>query len=234
MYLTSFTAASILSLFATSVFAAVPPYIASGSLTGFDNDTFVHVTGADNCKLDYVEISRTELNISPDCMIMPRDAFSNIGDAQRPGGSKSYCTSKGRFDDVQGRIHANFWSHVEFKNGTGDSGGRQVQLTGCIQPEALDRLNPDDVGEAYTSTGPTGRGNPRGSKCLGCPDLNTTWRLSSPEPNVDAFGAVILKTIAMDLILDSRTPKTAPNTFQAIILAVLKSILLVRNNTDIA
>lgn len=43
-----------------------------------------------------------------------------------------------------------------------------AQVTGCIRPETLDRLNPRDAGGQYDSSGGAGgRGNPVGSKCTG-------------------------------------------------------------------
>jgi hypothetical protein len=41
-------------------------------------------------------------------------------------------------------------------------------VTGCIRPETLDRLNSNDGGGQYDSSGGAGgNGNPAGSKCLG-------------------------------------------------------------------
>ncbi len=41
-------------------------------------------------------------------------------------------------------------------------------VTGCINPDSLDRLNADDDGGQYDSNGgPDGEGNPQGSMCLG-------------------------------------------------------------------
>lgn len=41
-------------------------------------------------------------------------------------------------------------------------------VTGCINPETLDRLAPDDAGGQYDSSGGSeGRGNPEGSVCRG-------------------------------------------------------------------
>ncbi|GLB44856.1 putative 3-oxo-5-alpha-steroid 4-dehydrogenase [Lyophyllum shimeji] len=137
---------------------AVVPYVAAspGSLDkvredGKAMDKIVHVTGADKF-----------------CMIMPRDAHTNIGDSEHPGGMKSYCSRAGRYSSEQGELHDEFWSDVAFKKGKGKNGGRFAQLTGCIRPEHLDRLNPDDSGGQYDSSGGDGgRGNPEGSKCLG-------------------------------------------------------------------
>jgi len=41
-------------------------------------------------------------------------------------------------------------------------------VTGCIRPELLSRLNPNDGGGQYDSSGGAGgEGNPAGSQCLG-------------------------------------------------------------------
>ena len=41
-------------------------------------------------------------------------------------------------------------------------------MTGCIRPEKLSRLNPNDAGGQYDSSGGAGgTGNPQGSQCLG-------------------------------------------------------------------
>ena len=41
-------------------------------------------------------------------------------------------------------------------------------VTGCIDPSALDRINPDDEGGQYDSSGGAeGTGNPVGSVCEG-------------------------------------------------------------------
>ncbi|KAF7377966.1 Allergen protein [Mycena sanguinolenta] len=102
------------------------------------------------------------------CMIMPRTPHTNIGDSEHPGGMQSYCSPNGRYDSSQGELPAQFWSNVAFKSGSGKNGKRYAQLTGCIQPELLDRLNPDDSGGQYDSSGGAGgTGNPQGSVCLG-------------------------------------------------------------------
>ncbi|KAF7377967.1 Allergen protein [Mycena sanguinolenta] len=102
------------------------------------------------------------------CMIMPRTPHTNIGDSEHPGGMQSYCSPNGRYDSSQGKLPAQFWRNVAFKSGTGKKGGRYAQLTGCIRPELLDRLNPRDSGGQYDSSGGAGgRGNPQGSVCLG-------------------------------------------------------------------
>ncbi|KAJ7910483.1 hypothetical protein B0H13DRAFT_2012173 [Mycena leptocephala] len=102
------------------------------------------------------------------CMIMPRDPHTNIGDSEHPGGMKTYCSPAGRYDTAQGQLPDQFWSNVAFKSGAGKNGGRYAQLTGCIRPELLSRLNPNDGGGQYDSSGGAGGlGNPQGSVCLG-------------------------------------------------------------------
>ncbi|CAE7200248.1 unnamed protein product [Rhizoctonia solani] len=102
------------------------------------------------------------------CIIVPRDAHTNIGDSEHPGGMKTYCSANGRYDNSQGKLPDNFWSNIAFKSGTSSRGARYAQLTGCIRPETLSRLNPDDGGGQYDSSGGDGgQGNPQGSVCLG-------------------------------------------------------------------
>ncbi|CCO33930.1 hypothetical protein BN14_08017 [Rhizoctonia solani AG-1 IB] len=102
------------------------------------------------------------------CMIMPRDAHTDIGDSEHPGGMKTYCSPNGKYDPSQGQLPGNFWSNVAFKTGTSSRGARYAQLTGCIRPETLDRLNVNDGGGQYDSSGGDGgKGNPQGSVCLG-------------------------------------------------------------------
>ncbi|KAL1712850.1 hypothetical protein EV715DRAFT_259051 [Schizophyllum commune] len=102
------------------------------------------------------------------CMIMPRDKHTNIGDSEHPGGMKTFCSPSGRYDKSQGPLPADFWTNVKFKSGNGRNGGRYAQLTGCIDPTKLKRLNPDDAGGQYDSSGGVnGQGNPQGSVCLG-------------------------------------------------------------------
>ncbi|KAJ8507777.1 hypothetical protein ONZ45_g9893 [Pleurotus djamor] len=102
------------------------------------------------------------------CMIVPRDRHANIGDSEHPGGMQTYCSSAGHSDPKQGTLSPNFWRQVSYKVGHGPKGGRYVQLTGCINPSTLDRLNPRDAGGQYDSSGGVGGlGNPRGSQCRG-------------------------------------------------------------------
>ncbi|KAF4596756.1 hypothetical protein EYR40_007556 [Pleurotus pulmonarius] len=102
------------------------------------------------------------------CMIMPRDPHTNIGDSEHPGGMKTYCSPAGRYSSKQGQLPPDFWSNVAFKTGYNAKGKRYAQLTGCIRPEKLSRLNPSDGGGQYDSSGGAGGlGNPQGSVCLG-------------------------------------------------------------------
>jgi len=106
-------------------------------------------------------------------------------DRDQSGGMKTYCSPAGKYDPQQGELPSDFWRNVEFKNGTGPGGGRyaqrefftrhspradsdlQLAVTGCIRSEKVDRLNPDDAGGQYDSSGGAGGlGNPQGSICL--------------------------------------------------------------------
>ncbi|KAG9085403.1 hypothetical protein FRC06_003630 [Ceratobasidium sp. 370] len=58
---------------------------------------------------------------------MPRDTKTNIGDSERPGGMKTYCSPNGRYDNEQGKFPSNFWSNVEFKSGKSGRGARFAQ-----------------------------------------------------------------------------------------------------------
>ncbi|KAH8832181.1 hypothetical protein DL96DRAFT_1459642 [Flagelloscypha sp. PMI_526] len=118
------------------------------------NDNIVQITDASNF-----------------CMIMPREPHTNVGDSEHPGGMQTYCSPAGRSDpSAQGELPGDFWKagEVEFKTGKGRNGGKTVQLTGCINSANVDRLNADDAGGQYDSSGGEGgRGNPQGSVCLG-------------------------------------------------------------------
>jgi len=107
-------------------------------------------------------------NANKFCIIVPRDPHTNIGDSEHPGGTKTYCSPAGRYSPNQGQLPPDFWSNVAFKTGKGKKGGRFAQLTGCIRPSHLTRLNPKDSGGQYDSSGGAGgKGNPQGSVCLG-------------------------------------------------------------------
>ncbi|KAF7377924.1 hypothetical protein MSAN_00216200 [Mycena sanguinolenta] len=102
------------------------------------------------------------------CMIMPRTAHTNIGDSEQTGGMQSYCSASAHSSPSQGTLPGNFWSNVAFESGNGMNGKRYAQLTGCINPGSLDRLNAGDGGGQYDSSGGAGgSGNPQGSACAG-------------------------------------------------------------------
>ncbi|KAF9650692.1 hypothetical protein BDM02DRAFT_1293579 [Thelephora ganbajun] len=102
------------------------------------------------------------------CMIMPRYPHTNIGDSEYPGGTQTYCSPDGRYSSDQGELPPDFWRSVELNTGTGPTGARYAQLTGCIRPETSSQLNPSDAGGQYDSSGGVdGNGNPQGSICLG-------------------------------------------------------------------
>lgn len=54
-----------------------------------------------------------------------RDAYTNVGDSEYPGGTTVYCTSSARVSDVQGQMPEDFWSNVAYTTGTGS--GRYAQ-----------------------------------------------------------------------------------------------------------
>jgi hypothetical protein len=177
--------------------------------------------------------------------ILLRNPHTNIGDSETPGGMKTYCSPAGRYSPNQGQLPADFWRNVEFKSGKGRGGGRFVQrtfkcndqfiqplkfrnaflsqfavngVTGCINSSHLDRLNPNDAGGQYDSSGgANGQGNPQGSICLGyaltlpllpqfsdkpnCScngrrtDTSTTWNWWSPVVHELASSAVMILPI---------------------------------------
>ncbi|KAG8899200.1 hypothetical protein FRB99_006874 [Tulasnella sp. 403] len=106
------------------------------------------------------------INSSKDyCLIVPKNKHTNIGDSEHPGGMKTYCSKPSQ---GQGKLASNFWKNVSYKTGKGKKGKKWVQLTGCIRPKTLDRLNAGDDGGQYDSSGGAGgQGNPKGSKCTG-------------------------------------------------------------------
>ncbi|KAH6909789.1 hypothetical protein BKA70DRAFT_176202 [Coprinopsis sp. MPI-PUGE-AT-0042] len=102
------------------------------------------------------------------CLIVPKEEHTEIGESEQPGGTTTYCSSNARYDDTQGEIPAGFWSQVDHATRSGVNGNRYTQLTGCINPEVLDRLSADDEGGQYDSSGGSeGIGNPEYSVCTG-------------------------------------------------------------------
>ena len=94
------------------------------------------------------------------CLILPKNR-QTIGDSEHPGGMKSYCTKP--YSSEQGKLNSGFWSEVHFKKTD-----KYAQLTGCINPKVQSTLVSNDDGGQYDSNGGDGgKGNPRGSVCLG-------------------------------------------------------------------
>ncbi|QRV98230.1 allergen protein [Ceratobasidium sp. AG-Ba] len=101
------------------------------------------------------------------CMIVPRNAHTDIGASESPGQMRSYCSAAARTDDSQGLFPDNFWRQVTYKEGNGANGQKYAQLTGCFNP-GFSQFNDNDGGGQYDSSGGDGgRGNPEGSVCQG-------------------------------------------------------------------
>ncbi|PKI83122.1 hypothetical protein MVES1_002884 [Malassezia vespertilionis] len=99
-------------------------------------------------------------NVKDHCLILPKHKES-IGDSERPGGTRSFCTKP--YDGSQGQLNSDFWTEVHFKKTS-----KYVQLTGCINPKVQSTLKLHDDGGQYDSNGGDGgKGNPRNSVCLG-------------------------------------------------------------------
>ncbi|KDR79458.1 hypothetical protein GALMADRAFT_63310, partial [Galerina marginata CBS 339.88] len=97
-----------------------------------------------------------------------RTPHTNVGDSEHPGGMQAYCSASAHSSPDQGQLSSEFWRNVEFKTGNGVNGKRYAQLTGCINPSTLDRINANDGGGQYDSSGGVGgNGNPEGSACEG-------------------------------------------------------------------
>jgi hypothetical protein len=96
---------------------------------------------------------------------------------------QSYCTASAQSSGT-GLLPDNFWKNVTLASGTDNGKWIQclslffgfrflnidlISVTGCIRPETVDRLNPDDTGGQYDSSGGDGgQGNPQGSQCTEC------------------------------------------------------------------
>ena len=97
---------------------------------------------------------------SDHCLILPKSKES-IGDSERPGGTRSFCTKP--YSSEQGKINSGFWTEVHFRKTD-----KFAQLTGCINPHVQSTLRANDDGGQYDSNGGDGgKGNPRNSVCLG-------------------------------------------------------------------
>ncbi|KAF8153778.1 hypothetical protein B0H34DRAFT_676695 [Crassisporium funariophilum] len=107
-------------------------------------------------------------SVQKHCLIVPKNAHTNIGNSEQSGGTTCYCTSGAKNSPQQGNLPGNFWKNAAYSQGKGSKGGRYSQLTGCINPGSLDRLNSNDAGGQYDSSGGQGgKGNPSGSVCSG-------------------------------------------------------------------
>lgn len=99
-------------------------------------------------------------SVADHCMILPRHKMT-IGDSESPGNMKSFCTKP--YSSKQGQLSSDFWRKAHFKKTD-----KWVQITGCINPHAQATLVANDGGGQYDSNGGDGgKGNPRGSVCLG-------------------------------------------------------------------
>ncbi|KAG9006755.1 hypothetical protein FRB90_009765 [Tulasnella sp. 427] len=92
----------------------------------------------------------------------------DIGTSEEsPGNTQTMCTYPYNAT-LQGTIPPGFFRSISFAKGIGITGQPYVQLTGCVVPQMVDRLNPADSGGQYDSNGGvTLQGNPIGSGCLG-------------------------------------------------------------------
>ncbi|KAG6828932.1 hypothetical protein H0H93_014667, partial [Arthromyces matolae] len=118
--------------------------------------------------------SNVELRQSADNLVSINNGNSfctphtDIGDSEHANGEKTYCSASARTSSQQGLLPNGFWSNVQYTTGRGRRGGGYKQLTGCIRPQLVDRLNSGDMGGQYDSNGGIdGKGNPAGSKCVG-------------------------------------------------------------------
>ena len=126
-----------------------------------------------------------------------REPHTTIGNSEHPGGETTYCSAAGRTSPDQGQLSDNFWRNMEYKEDNGINGKPYVQrksdsqvyiqilsavsVTGCINPETLDRLDPNDDGGQYDSNGGAdGQGNPQGSMCIGCVEHQLSSAYSDP------------------------------------------------------
>ncbi|KAI7944619.1 hypothetical protein MJO28_010314 [Puccinia striiformis f. sp. tritici] len=112
------------------------------------------------------------------CLVVPKDQFTNIGDSERPGGEAVWCQdSNSKTSPSAGVFNGKFWTDVEIstpKDGV-------IQMTGCINVNTCDRLNPNDAGGQYDSNGGAdGRGNPANSYCA---NYHTYVQLIEPAGN---------------------------------------------------
>ncbi|KAF9514057.1 hypothetical protein BS47DRAFT_1343543 [Hydnum rufescens UP504] len=100
------------------------------------------------------------------CMIAPLNPHTDIGVAEGTG-TKTYCTDTARYDPAnQGRLPTNFFTDAKYAQ-WGTPGVNEVrQITGCINPSSLSRLNPSDQGGQFDSSGQGNDGVPSQSFCI--------------------------------------------------------------------
>jgi hypothetical protein len=104
-------------------------------------------------------------NKSDYCFILPKQR-QTIGDAERPNGMRSYCTSP---TGGQGSLPAGMFTKGGPHIKTGMGRGKYKQITGCFNPKKVPTLIPSDGGGQVDSNGGAGgRGNPANSACAGC------------------------------------------------------------------
>ncbi|MBW0561560.1 hypothetical protein O181_101275 [Austropuccinia psidii MF-1] len=96
------------------------------------------------------------------CLVVPKYPNTKIGDSEYSGGTTVWCRRNITSQGSTGHFNDGFWTRANLsypKMGV-------VQITGCINPYACDRLNPHDDGGQYDSNGgQSGSGNPAGSFC---------------------------------------------------------------------
>ncbi|KAF8756749.1 hypothetical protein RHS01_04500 [Rhizoctonia solani] len=99
-------------------------------------------------------------------MVMPRKAHTDIGESEKPGGMRVYCSASARTDNSQGLFPNDFWKKVTYKTGTGKR-AENTSTHGRIK-KGFSQLNDNDGGGQYDSSGGAGgKGNPQGSVCTG-------------------------------------------------------------------
>jgi hypothetical protein len=64
------------------------------------------------------------------CMIMPKDAHTDVGASEYLGGMTTYFSAEGRQDGSQGQFPTDLWGNVELKTATTANGK-------CIQRKSL-------------------------------------------------------------------------------------------------
>lgn len=63
---------------------------------------------------------------------MYRTPHTDIGDSEKPGGTKTYCSAAAKRSSQQGELPADFWSNVELRKGKGKHGEKYAQCEFCL------------------------------------------------------------------------------------------------------